>query len=216
VLTCAAVPPETVLRVDAQRNRDAIVAAARAAFAEHGLSTSLDDIAKRAGVGSGTLYRHFASRDELVTAVFTERLAANVAAIERARENPDPWEGLCGYLRHACEAQAADRGLADIIAVGHRSTQLGALRERIYDGLVNLIGAAKAAGALRADFTPEDVVLLKVANAGIIQRTGSVASVASARFVALALDGFRADGASPAPDAPGRESVFCELQRQCG
>ncbi|HWI73114.1 MAG TPA: helix-turn-helix domain-containing protein, partial [Baekduia sp.] len=89
-------PPR--LRADARRNRDAIVAAARHAFAERGLQTSLDDIAKRAGVGSGTLYRHFPTRDDLVSAVFTERMAEHVAAVEQAQREKDPWEAFAEYV----------------------------------------------------------------------------------------------------------------------
>src|SRR4051794_15959634 len=99
-------PP--TLRADAQRNRDAIVAAARAAFAEYGLHAPLDDIAKRAGVGSGTLYRHFPTRDDLVGAVFVERLTENVEAVRAAAAEVDAWEAFAGYVRRACRAQATD------------------------------------------------------------------------------------------------------------
>ncbi len=206
-------PVEPPRRADAQRNRDAIVLAARAAFAEHGLATSLDDIAKRAGVGSGTLYRHFANRDDLVTAVFTERMAENLAAVEVAQRNPDPWEGFCEYVRHACRTQAADRALADLMAIGHCDSELAALRARAYDGLLTLIDAAQASGVLRADLCAEDVLLLLMANVGIVDRAGPAAPAASERFVALALDGFRAEGASPAPAAPAPLSMLTALSR---
>jgi AcrR family transcriptional regulator len=200
------------LRADAQRNRDGLVAAARAAFAEHGLDASLDDIAKRAGVGSGTLYRHFPKREDLVAAVFVARMAENVAAVEEARRNPDAWEAFAAYVRRSCRAQAGDKGLADLLAIGHRDRELRALRARAYDGLVTLIDAAKAAGALRADFSAEDIVLLLMANAGIIDRAGKAGPAASERFVALALDGFRAAGASPAPPAPSPRTMIAALR----
>jgi AcrR family transcriptional regulator len=205
-------PPK--LRADAQRNRDAIVAAARRAFAQHGLRTSLDDIAKCAGVGSGTLYRHFPAREDLIAAVFTERLADNVAAVEAALRDPDPWQGFAGYVRHTCRTQATDKGLADLFAIGHGGEAVRALRARAYDGFVALIDAAKATGALRADFTPEDIVLVMMANAGIIDRTGPAAAEASERFVALALDGFRADDATSAPAAPSPETLVAAMRHQ--
>ena len=214
LLPSALVTPEPARRADAQRNRDAIVAAARLAFAEHGLAASLDDIAKRACVGSGTLYRHFTSRDDLVAAVFTERMAGNVAAVERAQRNLDPWEGFCEYVRYACRAQAADKGLANLIAIGHHSDELDVLRARAYDGLLTLIDAAKRAHTLRADLTSEDVVLLLMANVGIVERAGETALTASERFVALALDGFRAEGASSAPPPPAPGTLIAALRRR--
>jgi AcrR family transcriptional regulator len=206
-------PDPSTLRADARRNRAAILATARQAFARDGLQTSLDEIAKRAGVGSGTLYRHFPTRDDLVAAVFTERMAENVALVEEARENPDPWEAFAGYLRATCRAQAADQGLADLFARGHRGKDLSALRARALAGLVALIDAAKAVGELREDFTTEDVVLLMMANAGLVERAGSAAAAASERFVALALDGFRAAGATPAPPAPSPRTMTIAILR---
>lgn len=205
-------PP--TLRADARRNRAAILAAARRAFAEHGLQASLDEIAKQAGVGSGTLYRHFATRDDLVTAVFTERLVENAALVEEAQRDPDPWSGFAGYIRATCRAQAADKGLADLVALGHRGKELRAARARAYEGFVALIEAAKASGDLRDDFTTEDIVLLMMANAGLIERTGGAAAAVSDRFVSLALDGFRADGATPAPPSPSPRTLMAVMRRQ--
>jgi AcrR family transcriptional regulator len=206
------VPASPNLRADAQRNRDGLVRAARAAFAEHGLGASLDDIAKRAKVGSGTLYRHFPKRADLIAAVFAQRMAENVAAVEEARRNPDPWEAFCHYVLRTCRAQATDKGLADLMAIGHRGEELRELRAQAYDGFVALIDAAKVAGKLRSDFTPEDIVLLLMANAGLIDRAGEAAPAASERFVALALDGFRVQGASPAPAAPSPRTMLAALR----
>jgi AcrR family transcriptional regulator len=205
-------PPK--LRADARRNRDAIVAVARRAFAERGLGASLDDIAKAAGVGSGTLYRHFPTRDDLVAAVFADRMADHVAAVEAARQDPEPWNAFAGYVLDICRAQASDKGLADLIAIGHRGKELRDLRARAYDGFVALIEAAKASGDLRADFTSEDVAVLMMANAGVIERAGDVAAIASERFVALALDGFRAEGATPAPRPPSPRALMAALRKQ--
>jgi AcrR family transcriptional regulator len=205
-------PPK--LRADARRNREAVVTAARTAFAERGLGASLDDIAKSAGVGSGTLYRHFPTRDDLVAAVFTERMAEHVTAVEKARQDPNSWDAFASYVLDICRAQASDQGLADLFAIGHRGKELRELRSRAYDGFVALIDAAKASGDLRADFTTEDVAVLMMANAGVIQRAGDVAAQASERFVALALDGYRAEGASTAPPAPSPRALMAAIRRQ--
>src|SRR3954453_6882018 len=205
--------PEPTMRADARRNRAAIVAAARDAFAEHGLQTSLDDIARRAGGGSGTLYRHFPSRVDLVTAVFTERMAENAAAVEEAQQQSDPWEAFAGYVRRSCRAQATDRGLADLFALGYGGNELRELRARAYEGFVALIDAAKASGDLRDDFTDQDMVLLMMANAALIERAGTAGTAASERFVALALDGFRAQGATAAPPPPSRPTMMKVIRR---
>jgi len=202
----------TRLRADAQRNRDKLLTSARTAFAEQGPDASLDEIAKRAGVGSGTLYRHFPTRDELISAVYTERVAENVALLARAQLHDDPWAGFAAYVRETCRAQAADRGLADLIAIGNPSHELQAMRTGAYDGMSALIERAKASGTLRADFTPEDIVLLLQAVAGIIRRTGTAALAATERFVALALDGFRAEGATSAPPPISRGQIRAGLR----
>jgi AcrR family transcriptional regulator len=190
-------PP--ALRSDARRNREAIVEAAREAFAKRGLQTSLDDIARCAGVGSGTLYRHFPRRDDLVAAVFTQRMTELAVAVDEARQDEDPWRGFADYVHRVCRAQAEDRGLAAIFAVGQGGKDLTDLRNRAYAGFKELLEAAKQSGDLREDCTAEDVAVLLIANAGIIERAGAVAGDASERFVALALDGLRAEGATPAP-----------------
>lgn len=190
-------PP--TLRADAQRNRDALVFAARVAFARRGLQAPLDDIAKAAGVGSGTLYRHFPTRDALVAAVFEDRVREHVEAVERALGEDDAGRAFDDYVRRICRAQAEDQGLAAIFAIGQGGDELAALRNRAYDGFVALVDAAKTSGGLREDLTAEDVAVLLAANAGVIERTGLVAEAASERFVALSLDGFRAGGATPAP-----------------
>ena len=204
--------PPTHLRADAQRNRDKLVAAARALFAERGLDAPLDDVAKRAGVGSGTLYRHFPTRDDLITAVFLDRMAENVATADRAQEHRDPWEGFADYVRETCLVQASDRGMADLMAIGHRGPELRALRTRAFNGFTSLVDRAKSAGALRPDFTPEDLILLMLGVAGIARYMGPTAPAAADRLIALALDGLRADAATPAPAAISARTMLSRLR----
>jgi AcrR family transcriptional regulator len=108
-------PP--ALRADAERNRLAVVAAARAVFGERGLDAPLDEIARRAGVGNATLYRRFPSRHQLVAAVFAQTLRDVLATMERSLADPDPWKGFCDYVWYVCGLQAADRGLADLLTM---------------------------------------------------------------------------------------------------
>jgi AcrR family transcriptional regulator len=201
------------LRADARRNREKLVRTASVVFREYGLDGSLDEIAKRAGVGRGTLYRHFPTRDELITAVFLERMAETVANAERALELEDPWEGFAQYVRETCRAQASDRAMADLTAIGHPSPELRTLRTRGYNVFTKLIDRAKASGALRPDFTPEDFILLTMAISGITRHTGRTAAAATDRFIALALDGLRADAANPAPPAISPRTMLSRLRQ---
>ncbi|MBA2947968.1 TetR/AcrR family transcriptional regulator [Streptomyces himalayensis] len=108
--------PETGLRADAERNGDRILAAARHLFATEGLGVSMASVAREAGVGKATLSRRFATRDDLVNAVFADRMDAYAAAVTDALANPDPWHGFTGYIHAVRAMQAADRGFADVLS----------------------------------------------------------------------------------------------------
>jgi AcrR family transcriptional regulator len=105
------------LRADAERNRVAILAAAREVFAEHGLEAPLEEIALRAGVGIATLYRRFPDREHLVAAALLDKIAQYAAAAEQVRADPDPWAGFVGFVERICEMQADDRGLGDLLSM---------------------------------------------------------------------------------------------------
>lgn len=191
-------------RADALRNRAALIGAAAEVFGRRGLDAPLDEIATAAGVGNATLYRHFPTRRELVQAVFAEQMARYSAAVERALAEPDPWLAVRGYLAEICTLQAENRALADLVVSAEytddaRATAVGHLRE--------LLERARATGRLRADFAVEDVALLLMANAGVVRHVDGPAPVASARLVALLLDGLAAEAATPAPPPPDPGAV---------
>ena len=196
------------LRADAARNRQTIIDTARRIYGQRGLDAPLDEIARQAGIGNATLYRHFPSRCSLVAAVFEDTLRRVCDAADQALDNPSPWEGFAGHVRFLCHLQAADRGLADLLttAVGG-APELEALRKRAYGGFVAVADRAKASGDLRADFVPEDLVLLLMANAGLVHRTADAAPSAWSRFIDIALDGLRTAGATPAAPSPGERAV---------
>lgn len=197
------------LRVDAERNRCRIVEAAQVAFAERGLDVPLEDVAGRAGVGIATLYRRFPTREDLIAACFERRVADYASAAEEALEARDPWAGFCGYVERVCGMQAADRGLKDVLTRTFPAARaMEAHRTRGYELSVRMIERAQAAGTLRADFVPEDLVLLLMANAGVVQGAGEAAPDAWRRFAALMLEAFRADGASPLPAPPTPRQVM--------
>jgi AcrR family transcriptional regulator len=202
------------LRTDAARNRARIIDSARQMFAEHGLGVPMAEIAQCAGVGVGTLYRRFPTRDDLIAAAFAAKMTAYADAVDRALADPDPWRGLTGYLHQICQMQADDHGFNNVLTMTFpQARQLENERVRAYDGLVELIARAKAAGQLRADFTPEDVVLLLMANAGVVNATRNVAPDAWRRFTALMISSYRAATAEPAPAPPTPATMYRALIR---
>lgn len=188
------------LRRDARENRDRILVAARAAFAEFGIDVSVEEIAHRAGVGMGTLYRRFPTKDALVEAVFQEHLDRIAAAARHALTAPEPWEGFLGYLSYVVGLQAADRGLSEILGAHLRTEHLlGRARTRIRPLVRQLIARAQEAGELRADIVYEDVSVLLWTTGRVVDATRDVEPEFWQRHLALMVDGLRASGASPLP-----------------
>src|SRR3954447_20317764 len=103
------------LRADAERNRQRILEAAGELFARKGLNVGLDEIARHAGVGVATAYRRFANKEELLDALFQDRVDELAALAERALEDDDPWEGLKGFLESAVELHVANRALKEMV-----------------------------------------------------------------------------------------------------
>ncbi|MBE8523973.1 TetR/AcrR family transcriptional regulator, partial [Amycolatopsis sp. H6(2020)] len=170
---------EPALRADAERNRERIMGAARRLYATEGLGVSMAAVAREAGVGKATLSRRFATREELITAVFADRMDAYAAATAEALADPAPWHGFTRYLEAVCAMQAADRGFADVLTMTFPAAKaLEARRAEAYNRFLELIARARATGYLRTDFTPEDLVILLMANAGVIAATSDAAHVA--------------------------------------
>jgi AcrR family transcriptional regulator len=191
------------LRRDAQANRERILCAAREAFAEHGLEASVEEIASRAGVGMGTLYRRFPSKTALVDAIFEVYLAELLVVAEEALGEPDPWEGLCLFLERAVSLQAKNRGFAEICAIHRRDSGLLAdARARVKPLLSRLIRQAQAAGGLRSDVVYEDISMLLWTSGRVVDSTRDVAPEFWRRHLTLTLDGLRATNASPLPQPP--------------
>ncbi|MET7543883.1 helix-turn-helix domain-containing protein [Streptomyces sp. NPDC005507] len=103
-------------RSDAERNRGRIIAAARTVFGRDGLNASMASVARETGVGIATLFRHFPRKEDLLAAVFADRMKAYAQATDEALADPDPWNGFTGYIQDVCAMQAADRGFADILS----------------------------------------------------------------------------------------------------
>jgi AcrR family transcriptional regulator len=148
------------MRADARRNRDRILAAAREAFAEYGSETQMDDIARRAGVGVGTLYRHFPTKDALTSELVKIKLAAFA---ERARakfeDDERPWESFADLLREQTELMEADASQQRMIFAMTKEAmqQVGPTADELREATQKLIDRAQAAGELRSDVVVDDV-----------------------------------------------------------
>ena len=203
-MTASDRPAPRPLRRDAQRNRDAIVAAARQLFCDHGLETPLEQIARQAGVGIATLYRRFPNRAALLDAVLTDNLHAHIDAAEQALTAGDPWEGFAAYLEASCRLQAADRGLNDVMGMRFpRATATEAAKARLFEVVGQLVDRAQQSGQLRADLTLEDLAFLNWANARILPAVRAAgAPDAWRRHLGVWLDGLRAERAHPLAQPP--------------
>ena len=142
------------LRADAQRNRDKVLRAAQDAFAASGYGVPLDEIAAMAGVGPGTVYRHFPSKEELFEAVVTARLGDLIAAARSLASDPDPGQAFFGFLGRFRQEAAVKRDLPDAIAIP------GSLQDELHAALDVLLRRAQQAGAVRADVTTQDLTAL--------------------------------------------------------
>ncbi|MEV0640903.1 helix-turn-helix domain-containing protein [Streptomyces sp. NPDC050619] len=206
------------LRRDAQRNRDALLSAARTCLAEQGIEASLEQVAKRAGLAIGTLYRHFPTRLHLVQAVFADKLGAWREAAERAVALDDAWEGLCLFLEAMCELQVGDRGFQDLAGIRLPETAcLAGAQSRIHELAVRIVERAQEQGTLRSDVTPEDLAFVIWSNARVTEATQDIAPEAWRRYLHLLLDGFRAERAHPLPQPPlSKDELYRAMLRLGG
>jgi AcrR family transcriptional regulator len=193
------------LRADAARNRNSILCAASAAFAEHGTDVGLDEIARRAGVGIATLYRRFPTREALIETVLDETMRHYADRTEAAAEQAlsDPWEAFSSYLILVMEHQATDPAFADALMAPQIGSQIfAAQHQRAFDASLVLVARVRGAGVVRPDFHHADLHLLILANAGVARATRGTAPQASRRLTAYLLDAFRHDSSRALPAVP--------------
>jgi AcrR family transcriptional regulator len=193
------------LRSDARRNRERLVASARELFASEGVDVPVEEITRHAGLGMGTLYRHFPTKEELIDAVLEESFDELVGAAEQAVLEDDAWTAFTGFLERALELHVSNRGLKDMLATSARGRdRAAAMRTRMRPLLRRLIERAQGQGALRADFAPEDLPVVFWAAGRVIETTAGVAPDYWRRYLGLVLDGLRAEAhtATPLPRPP--------------
>jgi AcrR family transcriptional regulator len=207
---------ERPLRRDAERNRQRILDASRVAFAERGLGVSMDEIARQAGVGVGTVYRRFPDKEELIEALFLDGLAEIVAVAKEALTRDDPWEGLVFFLESSIEHQCADRGLKELLlSNGHGRDRVVHAREQIAPLVEAIVDRAQAAGVLRDDVAVTDFALLQMSMGSVIDYTVDADPEVWRRVLGLILDGLRPsrDGHCELPVGPlDMTQVACAMR----
>lgn len=150
------------MRSDARRNYERIVATARDAFLEHGVDVPLDDIVKRAGVGAGTLYRHFPSRDALVEAVYREEITQLADNAYRLRDELPPEEAVFAWMREQVRWIAESYGLATALkaAIDDDSETFAFCKKQLRTAVTAVLEPAQQAGVVRVDLEPSDLLRL--------------------------------------------------------
>jgi AcrR family transcriptional regulator len=188
------------LRKDAAINRERLLDAARELFAQHGLGVTLNDIAHHAGVGIGTAYRRFANKEEVIDALFEEKLQALADVALEALDHPDAWDGLVLFLERSLHLQFGDRGLNEIMnypALG--SGRVGEARDRVAPLIEALVDKAKHQGAVRPDLEQSDLIFAQVALAAVMERSRAIEPDLYRRYLSIILDGIRTDRAGFTP-----------------
>jgi AcrR family transcriptional regulator len=201
------------VRADAERNRSALLAAAESVYAEQGVEVSLNEIARRAGIGNATLYRHFPTREALLNEVYAGHLERYCAFAEEAVNADDPMTAMRDCVTATCELQATNRGLADLLAsLRPLSPYVEELRVRHHRAIATVFARAVRTGKVRADASPVDLAVLLIANAGLIHRTVDDAPRSSPRLVALWLAGMLSQGHVEVPRAPTEAEIRRALE----
>jgi AcrR family transcriptional regulator len=207
---------ERPLRRDAERNRQRILAAASEVFTERGLDATLDDVARAAGVGVGTVYRRFPDKESLVAALFRERIDALVAVAEQACAVPDPWLGLVSYLEFTAGALASDLGLRQLMMYAtYDREQVRYASDRMRPVVTRLVERAQASGELRTDFRPSDMKMIAYMLCSVAEYAAVISPEVWRRYLTLLIDGLRParDGVTSLPVPAPTADDLGELMR---
>ncbi|GAA1931174.1 TetR/AcrR family transcriptional regulator [Streptantibioticus ferralitis] len=198
-------PLPHAVRSDARDNRARILEAARAVFGEEGLSAPMREVARHAGVGPATLYRHFPTKQALIVETFAEQRRACQAAVRDALADSDPWYGFRSLIEWICELHAHSRGFADaFMTTFPEAMDFAADRERTTRAVAELARRAQESGQLRPGFVIDDLMLM--AHRGVQDVPRAARLTASRRFAAYVIEAFRAapekEAPAPLPPAP--------------
>jgi AcrR family transcriptional regulator len=204
------------LRADAERNRKRILRAAAEVFTTRGLQASLDDVARQAGVGVGTVYRRFPDKEALADALFEERIDELVELAERGLADPDSWDGLVTFLREAGSVLTQDRGLREILmfaSYGRNRVDRG--KAKMQPVVTALIGRAQQDGKLRADLAPADFPFIELMLSAAAEYASDIKPGIWLRYLTLLVDGMRParDDVTPFPVAALEPDEMLQVMR---
>ena len=183
------------LRADARRNRARVLDAAREVFAQHGHEAQMDEIARAAKVGVGTVYRHFPTKEGLIAALVADSFERISDAAILALEAEDPWDAFAGVLWYGAEILASNRGVTEALAVMPTVKQATPQVERLHITVAELIRRAQEAGVLRPDVCVDDVPML-MCGIGAATRRPHSCNRSWRRHLTIVLDGMRAQAAT--------------------
>ncbi|RLV51234.1 TetR/AcrR family transcriptional regulator [Nocardioides mangrovicus] len=182
------------LRRDAREHRARLVAAAQREFAARGVDASLERVAREAKVSTGTLYRHFPTRLDLLMAAFRPRIEEFGAQAAQALSTADPWKAFVSYLENLFATQAGDRGFNDFLSRRFTdSAETERIHDQMCDQIAEVLERAQNAGAARADITRADIVNLIWSVGPVMDATRDTAPQAWRRYLHLMLDAYRAE-----------------------
>jgi AcrR family transcriptional regulator len=182
-------------RADARRNREAVLGAARQLFKEGGCDCPIEGIAKQAGVGVGTVYRHFPNKDALVDALVDQRFEHLTVKAREALEKEDAWEAFVELMRYSANYQAEDRGLSELMSQRPARGRESAIKTGLSETTEKLIHKAQRQGTMRKDVVIEDVPTILCGLGGVLgAHEESMPALNWERFLTLLLDGMRAPG----------------------
>jgi AcrR family transcriptional regulator len=190
---------QRALRADARRNRAAVMAAAKKLFADQGLDAQMPDVARRAKVGVGTVYRHFPTKDDLIAALVAERFERFAQKAVEALDAEDAWEGLADFIRFSAQLQADDRGLCEVMGSRPDVMEAAALAAGLPELSDQLVKRAQRSGQLRRDLVWEDIPMIACGLGRITQAAVGPATGRWPRLVEIILDGLRAPGSDKLP-----------------
>jgi AcrR family transcriptional regulator len=179
-------------RADAVRNRERVVAAAAAVFAERGIEAGVPDIAARAGVGKATVYRSFPTKEHLIAAVVMVKLADLERAARERLDHPDPWQALVELVQAQAGRQCVDRSLSTALHAGVAADLLAEPRASMWAAVEALMDRAKAQGTMRPDATAADLRVLWLGVARVLSADGVADAATWRRYGVLALGALRA------------------------
>jgi AcrR family transcriptional regulator len=199
--------PARAKRADARDNRARLVQAAREVFAEQGFSATLHDIAAHAGVGVGTIYRNFPSKQQIIETLYEEAIERVLVGVHEALGIADPWQALVTFFEVTASSQAADQGLTAMFLGSEGSRPLDQTAARILKAVSPLFDRARAADVLREGISVTDILPIFAMLDAVYHLSDETPGLWR-RYLAILLDGLRAHDQPPLPALPLDATAF--------